>query len=392
EQRRAERERERLVAELTVERQRLRDVFTSAPSFIVVFRGADHTYEFVNDAYYQLVGRRDLIGLPLVEGLPEIRGQGFPELLDRVLETGEPWVGREAPVVLQRTSDALPETRYLNMVLQPLGEADGTFSGVAAHGFDVTEQVESRREVERLLEVSEHARAEAEAANRVKGEFLAVMSHELRTPLNAISGYADLLEMGVQGPVNKAQKRSLERIKLSQRHLLGLINEVLNYTRVESGTMHYDIVDVPVREALGAAESLVLPQAREKGLALSISHCPDGLTVRADEEKLRQVLVNLLSNALKFTMSGGHIEMSGERADTMVTISVADSGIGIPADKLTTIFDPFVQVRSDLTRPHEGTGLGLAISRDLARAMGGDLSVRSEEGAGSVFVLSLPAP
>jgi PAS domain S-box-containing protein len=279
----AERERERLLAALEVERARLAQVFQRAPSFIVAFRGPDQVYEFVNEAYYQLVGHREILGKPLLEAIPEIRGQGFDELLERVRRTAEPWVGHETPVQLQRTPGAALETRYLDMVFQALTEADGTRSGVVAHGSDVTGQVLARREVERLLAESERARADAEAAradaeaaNRSKSEFLAVMSHELRTPLNAIGGYAELMEMGIRGPVTPQQGDDLRRIQSSQRHLLGLIDEVLNYAKLETGTVHFDVADIPVREALAAAESLVAPQARARGLALVVGHAPPG--------------------------------------------------------------------------------------------------------------------
>jgi PAS domain S-box-containing protein len=391
-------ERQRLVAALEVERARLEEVFRRAPSFIVAFRGPEQVYEFVNEAYYQLVGHRDIVGKPLFQALPELQDQGFYELLEAVRRTGEPWVGHETPVQLQRTPGAPLETRYLDMVFQALAEADGTRTGVVAHGSDVTAQVLARREVERLLETSERARAEAEAAraeaeaaNRGKSEFLAVMSHELRTPLNAIGGYAELVEMGIRGPVTPQQREDLRRIQNSQRHLLGLINEVLNYAKIETGSVHYDVADVPVREALSAAESLVAPQARAKGLSLRVGDGAPSLAARADAEKLRQILVNLLSNAVKFTDPGGRIEISCLREDGGVRILVRDTGIGIPAEKLDAIFDPFVQVRADLTRPHEGTGLGLAISRDLARGMGGDLTAESARGQGSTFTLTLPA-
>jgi signal transduction histidine kinase len=242
-----------------------------------------------------------------------------------------------------------------------------------------------------LLGHYEEARADADAANRAKGEFLSVMSHELRTPLNAIGGYTELIEMGIRGPVTPEQRADLERIRLSQKHLLGLVNEVLSYTKLETGTVEYDIQDVPVREALVAAETLVVPQARAKGLELITTETERFLAVRADPDKLRQILVNLLSNAVKFTPAGGRIHLGCERAGECIRFSVRDTGVGIPADRVAAVFEPFVQVRSDLTRTEEGTGLGLAISRQLARGMGGDLGVETTPGAGSVFTLELPA-
>jgi PAS domain S-box-containing protein len=243
----------------------------------------------------------------------------------------------------------------------------------------------------RLFEAERAARAEAERASRAKSEFLAVMSHELRTPLNAIGGYAELMEMGIRGPITAQQREDLHRIQQSQRHLLGLINEVLNYARLETGTVHYDISDVHLRDSLAAAEALVAPQAQAKDLSLATAPCPQDLVARADGEKVRQILVNLLSNAVKFTDRGGRVELACAPHDKQVQVIVRDTGIGIEADQLERIFEPFVQVRADLTRTAEGTGLGLAISRDLARGMGGDLTVESEPGAGSTFILTLPA-
>ncbi|HEX8945835.1 MAG TPA: PAS domain-containing protein [Gemmatimonadaceae bacterium] len=383
-------EQRQLLNELRVERARLAEVFRQAPSFLAVMRGPQHVFELVNDAYYGVIGHREVIGKPIVDALPEVRAQGFVELLDRVFATGVPFVGHEQGLLLARTPGVAPEERFVDFVYQPLTEADGTRSGVVAHGSDVTEQVLARREVERLLIESESARAEAESANRVKSEFLAIMSHELRTPLNAIGGYADLMEMGIRGPITPAQREDLHRIQMSQRHLLGLINEVLNYAKLETGSVEFDVTDVDVREVLNAAQALVAPQARAKGLTLDVGACPSKLVIRIDAEKLRQIVVNLLSNAVKFSERAGHIEMSCVANDARVLIQVRDAGIGIPADKLDVIFDPFVQVSAELTRRHDGTGLGLAISRDLARAMGGDLTVESTLGVGSTFTLSLP--
>jgi signal transduction histidine kinase len=216
------------------------------------------------------------------------------------------------------------------------------------------------------------------------------MSHELRTPLNAIAGYAELMELGVQGPVSPGQREALERIQRSQRHLLGLINQVLNYARLETGSVRYNLADVPLEGALRAADALLFLQLQAKGIRYSFVGCEPGLAVRADGEKLQQILLNLLTNAVKFTERGGAVTVEADVGDGTLRLHVRDTGVGIPADKLALIFDPFVQVDSQYTRTRDGVGLGLAISRDLARGMGGELSVESALGIGSTFTLTLP--
>jgi PAS domain S-box-containing protein len=270
--------------------------------------------------------------------------------------------------------------------------------GVAVFWRDITARVRADAERERLLAAAEAARAEAEAANRAKSEFLATMSHELRTPLNAIGGYAELLELGIHGPVTAEQRTALERIQRSQRHLLGLIAGVLDYSRVEAGVVTYRLADVPVVEAVAEAELLVAPQLRAKGLGYAWSGVPPGLRVRADREKLQQILLNLLGNAVKFTDprdgGPGRIEVActieGGPAGGRVALHVRDTGEGIAPEQVERVFEPFVQADQRLTRPHAGVGLGLAISRDLARGMGGDLTVESTLGVGSTFTLTLP--
>jgi signal transduction histidine kinase len=251
-------------------------------------------------------------------------------------------------------------------------------------------------EVRELIEALRGAQVEAERANRVKGEFLAIMSHELRTPLNAIAGYAELLDSGCYGEVTPEQRQALARMSRAQRHLLGLINDLLNFARVERGRVEYAIEPVSVIEALADVAPLIEPQLQAKGLAYDVVPPQRDLRVAADRDKLRQILVNILSNALKFTPRGGRVglrvtapEPDGD-GSRRVRIEVTDTGPGIPADKLDTIFDPFVQVRVDPTTAREGTGLGLAISRDLAHGMGGDLRATSAVGQGSTFIIDLP--
>jgi len=530
-------DRERLVRELQVERSRLEDVFRQAPSFLAVLRGPDYLFHFVNDAYMQLVGHRPALGQRLVDALPEVEDQGFLTILDAVVRTGTPFVGRELPVMLQRTPGAELEQRFLDFVYQPLLDADGSRVGIVAHGSDVTDQVLARREVEQVniqleeraaelraseerlrqlfdqapvavavlegpehrytiaspryretpgsgrpligrtiaeafpelagqgfletmdrvyvtgepyfanerlvkldrdgdgrtedywfnvgyqplrdsmgnvyaiasvaYEVTDHmrarrelelakqaaeeARVEAVTANQAKSAFLTTMSHELRTPLNAVAGYSDLLLLGVRGPLAEAQRTDLERIKRSGQYLLGLINDVLNFAKLDSGQVEYRFEDVQVSLLMEGLEELIRPQVDMKGLRYNHGTCGPEYAVRADPEKMRQILLNLLANAVKFTESGGEVSLVCVSDDDAVHITVCDTGRGIPKVELNRVFDPFVQVDRHLTpMSQQGVGLGLAISRDLANGMGGSLEATSVEGVGSEFTLTLP--
>lgn len=242
---------------------------------------------------------------------------------------------------------------------------------------------------------AEVARAAAEKANQAKAEFLAAMSHELRTPLNAIGGYAQLIEMGIHGPVTDAQQEALSRIDLAQRHLLRLVNDVLNFARIQAGHLEYDVQPMQLAEVVRAVEPMLSPQMQAKRLAYEVA-VPADCMVHADRSKLTQVLVNLLSNAVKFTPPGGRITVdSPKRGDGSgdahtVFLRVGDTGVGIPRDKLQDIFEPFVQVDATPKGRKGGAGLGLAISRDLTRGMGGDIRVRSVVGEGTTFTVALP--
>jgi len=228
----------------------------------------------------------------------------------------------------------------------------------------------------------------AEDANRAKMEFLAVMSHELRTPLNAIGGYTQLLELGIHGPITDSQREALARIRRSETHLLGLIEDVLNFAKIEAGRVTFDLEEVDAGTLMDGVHALVAPQMLERGLRYERAASPN-VQITTDVEKARQILLNLLSNAVKFTPSGGVISVDFSLRPSWVDIRVSDTGIGIAEDKVDAVFEPFVQVRS-YSSGQGGTGLGLAISRDLAKAMGGELSVQSTLGEGSTFTLSLP--
>jgi signal transduction histidine kinase len=248
----------------------------------------------------------------------------------------------------------------------------------------------TNEELRAVISEAKKAWAAADSANRSKAEFLTVMSHELRTPLNSIGGYVDLLEMELRGPLTGAQKADLARIKRSQEHLLGIINDILNFTRLEATELKYDIIDVPLRALIGDLEAVVSSLASAKSLVYQCDPPPGNTYARTDPDKLRQILINLLSNAVKFTPEGGRIRLWCTFKGEFVSIHVGDNGPGIPSNKQALVFEPFVQLDRGLTRTNEGTGLGLAISRGLARGMGGDLELRSELDVGSVFTVRIP--
>ena len=285
-------------------------------------------------------------------------------------------------------------------VARPLADLTRAVGSLAGGDYNVRVPEQGGIEVRRLAKTFNHMAAEigssraaleqqkreAEAASNAKSEFLTTMSHELRTPLNAIGGYVELIEMGLRGPLSDLQRRDLERIKTSQQHLLGLISGVLDLARVEAGKVNYEITSLAVHPFLAGLDALIAPQATVKALTLDYVECAPDLAVVADREKLRQILLNLLSNAIRHTPAGGKVTFSAEARGQRVAIVVEDTGPGIPPDKRDAIFEPFVQLDRSLTQTREGLGLGLAISRDLARGMYGELTIEPYTGPGARFV------
>jgi PAS domain S-box-containing protein len=362
--------------------------FAQAPVAMAVLRGRDHVFASCNRAYAALAGHRPLVGLSVREAFADVDVETIYALLDEVWTTRRPYVVNEFPI---NPDGPGPEIHY-NFMYQPLIDTEGTITGIAVIANDVTELVQQRNAAERARAEADMARRAAEDANRGTSRMLATLSHEMRTPLNAIAGYTQLLGAGVRGPVTPAQLEDLQRIRQSQLHLTGVVNSVLRHAKLERGTGTSDLDNVPVADVCAAVEALVMPQMRDKGLTFSFtSNAPD-LFARANAVKLRQIVLNLLSNAVKFTGEGGHVSVTcdaGEAAGT-VAVHVSDTGIGLAGDHLEKVFEPFVQVGGGVSSD-EGVGLGLSISRDLARGMGGDITVRSELGVGSRFTVILPA-
>ena len=259
-------------------------------------------------------------------------------------------------------------------------------------GIDISERKQAEAERER--------RHRAEAADRIKSAFLASMSHELRTPLNSIVGFTGILLQGLAGPLNPEQGKQLDMVRTSARHLLALVNDVLDISKIEAGQLEVGRSRFDIARSIAKVAALVRPQVEAKGLALRVEVPPGLPSAVSDERRFEQILLNLLSNAVQFT-ERGQVTLAAEliqgpgaagdgQAPAAVRLCVSDTGIGIKAEDLPRLFQPFRQVESGLARRHEGTGLGLAISRRLAVLMGGEIDAESEWGKGSRFQVTLP--
>ncbi|HEX5612741.1 MAG TPA: ATP-binding protein, partial [Burkholderiales bacterium] len=229
-----------------------------------------------------------------------------------------------------------------------------------------------------------------EIANRHKSEFLANMSHELRTPLNAIIGFSEVLDERYFGELNEKQAEYVRDIHSSGRHLLTLINDILDLSKIEAGRMELDLADFDLPAALQNAMTLVKERAQRHGIDLGMQVDPTLGTFRADERKFKQIMLNLLSNAVKFTPEGGKVGVAAKMNGSAVEVSVTDTGVGIAAEDQSAVFEEFKQVGRDYTRKAEGTGLGLALTKRFVELHGGEIRLASTPGKGSTFTFTLP--
>jgi PAS domain S-box-containing protein len=323
----------------------------------------------------------------------EIIGRHFSVFYPRAdIDAGKPAHELEVAAAVGRFEDEGIRVRkdgtvfWANVIITAVRDTDKSLIGFVKVTRDLTE----RRAAQQQAIADARRIAESEAANSAKAEFLTAMSHELRTPLNAIGGYTELLSMGLGGPITSEQLDYLERIRKSQQHLMGIISDLLNFSRIEAGHVTYDTAPILLSHIVELVITMVEPQSFAKGVKVRLV-APDSESIAlGDRAKVAQILMNVLSNAVKFNSADGDVTISIGVTPATATVSVKDTGCGIPSEKLESIFEPFVQLGRSLSSAHEGTGLGLAISRDLARAMSGDLTVTSALGAGSTFILTLP--
>jgi signal transduction histidine kinase len=282
-------------------------------------------------------------------------------------------------------------------LIGPIQRTGTRLAEIAAGDFTKHVEVPNRDELgalavnlNRMNDELQRLYGELETVSRHKSEFLANMSHELRTPLNAIIGFSELLQQQLVGELNEQQLGYVDDVLDAGRHLLSLINEILDLAKVEAGKMELDLADVSLRPTLESGLTMNAERASRAGVALGLTLDPEEITVRADERKLRQVVFNLLSNAVKFTPADGRVDVSASITDGVVEVAVADTGPGIAPEDQELIFEEFRQARADSGNRHDGTGLGLPLSRKFIELHGGRLWVESVPGAGSTFRFTLP--
>ena len=353
--------------------QRLAEIFRQAPVAIAILRGPDHTYEFANEPYLELVAHRPILGKALLEALPELADQGVKELLDGVRSSGKPFASNSRRILLNRGAGGAAEEAFFRLVYQPTLDGDGESAGIIIVATDVTELANARRD--------------AESANRAKDEFIAMLSHELRNPLSPILTALQLMKLrGID-----AAERERTIIERQVGHLVGLVDDLLDVSRITRGKVELKKGHVELAGVVANAVETASPLLEERQHHLEIRVPRRGCSIHGDQERLAQVVANLLTNAAKYTEPKGSIEINASREGDWVVISVRDTGIGIDPAMQASVFDVFTQARQALDRSQGGLGLGLAIVRSLVTLHGGTVGVFSEGlGRGTTFTVNLP--
>ena len=364
-------------------RTELHALFQQAPAAICVLRGKDHVFEMANARFEQVHGgNRKLLGLPIREAMPELAGVGFYELLDRVYRTGEAFVGHEEPT-RQGSHGARADESFFTFVYQPLRDLAGRVEGVALFGFDVSEQVRARHQIERLV-------AQARETDRRKDEFLAMLAHELRNPLAPLRTSLVLLRHSRAAGADV--DRHLDVLDRQSENLARIVEDLLDVSRITRGKIELRrerlTLSSVVQRAVDATRALL--EARRHALTVKLPRRV--LEVVADPVRLEQILVNLLTNAAKYTEPDGRITIAVERRGEMAELRVSDTGQGIPRDMLGKVFDLFTQAERGLDRSQGGLGIGLTIVRNLVTMHGGTVEATSAgRGQGSEFIVRVPA-
>ena len=375
--------RERLAREDAEHQKRLlHSLFMQAPTLIAILRGPDHVVELANPPICEIWGHseNELLNRPLLDVLTELRDQVFPSLLDDVFRTGTPFVGKETPSTFTRRGGST-ETVYFNFVYSPFRTAEGKIEGIFIIASDVTEQVLARNQLDDLREA-------AESANRAKDEFLAMLGHELRNPLSPILTALQLMKL--RGSDESERERTV--IERQVNHLTRLVDDLLDVSRIARGKVELKEELVEIAEVVAKAIEMASPLLEQRAHTLDVDVRRRGLQVKGDSIRLSQVVSNLVTNAAKYTPSGGRITIRGDEARGEVVLRVRDTGMGIAPDVLPRVFDLFVQERQAIDRSHGGLGLGLTIVRNLVERHGGTVSAHSDgPGTGSEFVVRLPA-
>jgi PAS domain S-box-containing protein len=366
-----------------LEREEYRQLFESAPVPYVITDAAGGI-QSLNKASLAMLGLRGELpsAKPLVVFVEPSARAAFRSDLTRIVAGGET-TGAMRVNFVSRDAVEHPSLCVIGVV------RDRHLAPIELRWLIVPESIALREERERLFRESERARLAAEEADRAKTQLLATVSHELRTPLTAIGGYSELLSLGLRGPLTAEQRDDIDRIQRAQTHMSALLDDLLLYFRLGLGGLSATVTTATVEQIITGLTAFVAPQANQRHIAVVVNAADTSLRVLVDADRARQILINLLTNAVKFSPPNGRVDLRVIDDGDFIRLDVEDNGPGIPADRLDAVFEPFVQLDSTATAGRSGFGLGLTISRKLAELMGGTLAVRNSPSGGACFTLSL---